>query len=410
MPRTCFSPTARALAVLGALLLGGSHASAGITVFLDYTSFEARLATVTSSAGVSAFTATEVTSIKAGVKSYLETAYTSYAVTFTETNPGGTFETLRFGMTTGTPGLFGEASQIDYRNLTATDIANVYTANFASFIESGDPRATQISELAASLGGTAAHELGHNLGLQHADAYGNPAITNYANTMDIQNGHILATGVSGLSEEQREAQRLFNQLEHAKLEFAEGLNAGGAKPSTAEQAGAHGTAATAQGVTLTSLPVAGAMGANIFEATLGATGEFDYYSFSVGAPTSLMANVVSDPLSRAGWNDVNTILDLIGPDGTTVLATNAGARYDDNTWDGAATLRSNDGFLLNVALASAGTYYLRVRGEGTNNTGSYELILLTNGIAAVPEPSTLALLAAGALGLGAWNRRRRRAA
>ncbi len=78
--------------MLGVLLLSGSRASAGITVYLDYTSFEARLGTVTSSAGVAAFTAAEVTSIKAGVKSYMETAYASYAVTFTETLPGGTFE------------------------------------------------------------------------------------------------------------------------------------------------------------------------------------------------------------------------------------------------------------------------------------------------------------------------------
>jgi hypothetical protein len=400
------------LLVLAALSLTAPRASAGVVVFLDYTNFSTRLGEATASAeggAVAAFDAGEQATIRANIMTYLNTAYANYAVTFTETNPGGTFERIRFGNTAGA-GSFGVASQIDYRNLSGNDVADVFTGNFGSFIEAADLRAQQIAEISASLGGTAAHELGHNLGLQHGDSYGDPGITpaNYANTGGIQNTHIMATGSTGLPEAQREAQRSFGQLENAKLEFAEGVNAGGAKASTAEQAGAHGTFLTAQALALQSLPLAGIDAANVFNAAIAAAGQQDWYSFVATAGSKLTVNTVSDPIFAS---DVDTIVSLFAADGVTQLASNDDTFYNGNTFNG-GVLHSTDSYLLNIALASGGTYYLRVTGFG-NDTGNYEMIVLADapdaGVNPVPEPGTFTLAAVAVCGLGAWSRRRRRA-
>jgi hypothetical protein len=365
-------------------------------VFLDYTNFQTRLNQMTTAAGVTNLSAAEVATIQSGIMSKVGTIYNGFTISFTQTLPTGNHETVTFG-NTATAGTFGQAQEIDFRNLNPNDVANVYTGNFGFAVSSTVPRDQMISQLTTALAGTAAHELGHDLGLQHGDSYGDPGITpaNYSNTAGIQNTHIMATGSTGITNAQRETDRSFSKLELAKLEFGQGLTST-AHTALTETTSAHGTTATAQAVTLQSLPISGTNGAVVL-AAIAATGEKDYYQFTATAGMLFTANIISDVLTGRYAKSVDTIITLYGPNGTTVLATNDDTQYDGNSFNGSTnTIQTSDSFILNATLPSDGTYYLMVQAYG-GDIGSYELFLdeYNPNQASVPEPPTFVLTAAG---------------
>ncbi len=277
-------------------LLPALRAEAQTNVFVDFTNFGTRLnesaaaaqardamnATVFADAN---FTNAEVTAIQNSILAQIPTIYKGFTVNFVTTAPAmGNYERLTFGQTTATT-LYGLADKLDYRNQSANDTARVFSANFSDFIDSND-RPTVLSHIATSLSGTGAHELGHDLGLQHYDNYGDPRITpaSYKDTGGVQNTHIMATGginddgspnLSGITTAQREQPRTFSQLETGKLEFGTGLRAS-IPMSITEQAAAHATTATAQALTFTNLPLSGLNAANIIGG-IGTVGETDFY-------------------------------------------------------------------------------------------------------------------------------------
>ena len=182
------------LFAVGVLVSCGSSARASIEVYLDFVSgdFNARV----DSALGRASTAAERTAIKAGIETNLGTMYSGFAVSFGSSAPSGVFTTLKFGVTGG--GL-GVAEHIDYRNQDLTDTARIFTGNFGFIVEGADPAAEQISELTMALSGTAAHELGHNLGLRHYDSYSDVSFdgSTAVATGGIQNTNVMATGSTG---------------------------------------------------------------------------------------------------------------------------------------------------------------------------------------------------------------------
>jgi hypothetical protein len=136
-----------------------------VTVFLDYDgpldSFEDNLEEVADEAdggAVPYFDATEVSQIKANIKSGLETIFSGYDISFTETEPiSGVFEDVKL-YTSTVPGLYGQAN-IDPMNRVSGEWAWIFTNNFGDFVEYSDSRSTQITELSNAIANVTAHEL-----------------------------------------------------------------------------------------------------------------------------------------------------------------------------------------------------------------------------------------------------------
>ncbi len=352
-------------------------ASLAEVVFVDYSSFQTRLNSATSSAGVAAFNQTEIDEIQSIIGTSLLSAYSGFDVTFTTTQPtSGDFSRLHYGASTSGGG-FGVADGIDFRNLDRNDLGRVFTANFGSFIESGDPRSQQINEIAISLAGTGAHELGHNLGLQHYDCYGSCDI-NPANTQGLQNRHIMATGNTGLSETEREIQRSFADVSRAKLEFAQGMIPNG--PTPINEGGSNNSLATAQVVPMSTLTTIEMAAAVVIGETTN-TGRSDFFSFDALAGSQLFASTFSSILGRL--DSFDTILRLFDINGV-LITENDDIRYDDDSF-GTGNRYGDDSALFNVLLPDDGTYFLEVAGVGSE-TGEYELFFATT---LVPEPTSL---------------------
>jgi hypothetical protein len=292
----------------------------------------------------------------------------------------------------------------------------VFTANFDFIIDefSGSTnRDTQISQLSVALAGTGAHELGHTFGLQHHDAYGDPAITTTDGTTPIttggqQNTHIIATGSTGIDEVGRETSRTFSEYENAKLEFTGGAdtiffgsnvtnNELVATPiTTLLETGATQTGG--QALTFNTLTVSDLVATSVI-GQLSSAGEVDTYTFTGGLGRLLTVEVLSEIRFE---NPIDSLITLIDPDGLTV-ATNDDLFYSGNTFQG-GTLRSTDSLLLNLQLTKTGTYTLEVEDLATD-TGLYSLFVASD----VPEPSTI-LGTLAAVGLGAalmWKSRQR---
>jgi len=379
------------------------NSQAALVTYLDYTNFDSRLGELAPNAGITAFSGAEITSIKSGISSQLGTAYADYTVTFQETNPGGSYETVSFGLTAAA-GSLGLADSIDYRNQTSNQTARVYSANFDFIVDefSGSTsRSTQLSQLTAALAGTAAHELAHNLGLRHHDAYADVTFTGSSvATGGVQNDHIMATGSTGLGETGRETERTFSENSEVKLAYGTDLLA--STPSSVFESGDAGNAYTlAQAVSLTSLSNVARDAANIIGG-LGSS-DVDYYSLSLAAGTTLTADINEEALG-AGYAD--TILTFYDVNGTTVLGSNDDSLYSANTF-GSGGYGSYDSILYNVPIGTTGTYYVGVTGYA-GGSGYYQLLLHTDS-AVVPEPTTLVGLV-GLLGTSAlfgWRRRRR---
>ena len=105
--------------------------------------------------------------------------------------------------------------------------ARVFTGNFDNLIESGRNRADTVTQFSTAVAGTAAHEYGHTLGLLHHFVYSNdgiaPRFNNLNNTGGLQNEHVIGTGVTGITENIREAgPRTFSPFSQVMLDVAGG--------------------------------------------------------------------------------------------------------------------------------------------------------------------------------------------
>ena len=408
-----------ASAVLLAIALACQTACASIVAFVDFGDFGTELNKAAASAGVAAFSPSEISSIQSGIVSQLATVYSDYDVTFTTTDPGGNRERIWYGATTGVPGALGLADGIDWLNQSANDLARVFTANFGFIFEAGDPRAAQIAEITTALAGTGAHELGHNVGLRHYDSFGDTAFTGGPDgggpSGGIQNTHTMATGSTGLGEAGREIERTLSDLSKAKLEFSSGIvnNPLGRTP---EQGAPHNTPATAQALTLSALSISGYGKAALVTGTIATSFEFDYYSFSGKAGDKVAINMISSGVTDNGGffggNTVDTVVGLYGTDGTTLLAENNDIYYNSSAINSAGGLRTRDSLVLNFVLPTDGTYYIQARGYASD-TGGYQLLLLSTGDSGappIPEPATLVVWSTlGFFGMALYRRRRKSA-
>ncbi|QDT17015.1 PEP-CTERM sorting domain-containing protein [Alienimonas californiensis] len=390
-----------------------SSAPAGLVTHVDYSDFAIRLRQATDAAGVAEFTAAERAQIEANVLGGLRRAYADFDVTFQTNAPGATERVWLGGPYVGGDVVYGEATRLDYRNQFDGDLAEVYTGNFGGFIEHFEPRSQQIAELSAALTGTAAHELGHNLGLTHEDSYGSPGFTytgleGPVDSGGAQNGRLMATGPTNLSEAQREVDRTFSRFSQLKLEFAEGLTATGPTPSLFEDLLPTDPLSSARQVALVAQSISGLDAANVI-GTIGAALQEDLFVFELFTSGELSAATITTGLADAA----DTVLTVLNEAGTVL------GRVDDTTFagdlfgDGTSNL-SRDARLYGLRIDGPGRYFARVEGFD-GGVGDYELLIgfaadAAAGPAAVPEPGAWLLTGLALLGGVAVRRRRRRLA
>ncbi len=382
--------------------MGVAGAAQAIDVWLDWAGSDATMNSAWTAGGFNAgqaLTAAERNQIRAGAQAAMAGHYAGFNVNLTTTQPGGTHEVLRLGATTTTQGLFGQASRIDWRNVVKTDSADIYLANFGILLNATNwTRAENLTRLALGIGGTSSHELGHNLGLQHYDCYGQPSIKAplYGGITGQQNDAIMATGSTGLSLQRRGEPRSFAQLEKLKLEYADGVS-----PTlgltVAETAANNNALGSAQQVAGNFMALSGLTAVNI-RGAITTSADIDFYRFSANAGQLITANTFSQ---NTFGDPVDTIITLMDANGNTLM-TNDDIAFSGNTFGGSGTY-GTDSIILNYVAPATGNYYVRVTPFSTGS-GDYDLLLATS---AVPEPATLAALGLGTLAL---LRRRRRAA
>jgi len=384
---------------LGAVILVPRSASAS-DIFLDWDGSVITMGEAWSAAGYGmgeGLTSMEFSSIVAMTKGKLETKFGGYSTSFLESTPGGLHEWIKLGATTMSTTTYGSSSGIDWRNEVKDGIAELYLANFGGILsKTMFTRSENISRLASAIANTAAHELGHNLGLQHYDAYGTPAITAPGYGFDgEQNMFVMATGVTGLTAPMRGHDRFFNPMEKVKLHYADGI-APSLGATISEAIGAKDTLATAQEVFGSPLSLISMTSVNI-DASISMPGQSDIYKFYAAEGSKISANTFSHG-HMPSFTD--TMMFLLDSTGTAIFSNDDINFFGDDFMTGSATYYSDDSAIFNYVAPYSGTYYLKVMGTAP---GDYDLLM--TGLAPVPEPGTMAAIG---VGIAALLRRRRK--
>jgi len=424
------------LLAVASILFSAPRAVAQVKVFVDFTSdthngagggpngmadwiHELNKATTT----VPDFDSTDRATIEADILSQLGTIYAGYDVTFFTSPPSSPYDAIAFGKDNTGFGSLGVAP-VDQANIASGQVAEVATGNFTSTLDefSGmTDRASQLAQIATSLAGTAAHELGHTLGLSHHDAYSHPSIVpgTYASTAGVQNTHTMATDDTGLIETEREVTRSLSLWSRAKLDIAGGADGkidGGTGPHhslvsgpilldvTEESPGVDAGPSIGGAIPITM--AAGESSGMLLGFVAGNADDpngapppdhtTDVDTWRIGIPSAGWISAEVFGTMRFGSGGYNTMLELLDSSGALVFS-NDNVSYDGNTYN-SGTLRQTDPFLLNIPVSTPGFYYLRVIPVAPPEVAPGDGYWLLAGFQAVPEPGTAgALLAVAAL-------------
>ncbi len=391
------------LLLVGLLLSDATDANGQVTIFLDFgIDWQQQLVEMAAVAGVPAFDVAERSQIEQSIRESFQTAFADFDVSVVTSDPGGSRERVNFGATTGNGNLLGQ-TQLDFRNV-GNGTQSVFTRNFSLFVESDEPREQQLSELSVTLAGTAIHEQGHSFGLRHHAAYGTASITpdHYNDTGGAQNRHFMATGSTGINEDERELPRTWSDWSLLSLETAFRLTPS-PLATQIETGDAGDELLSAQPLNLTPLPVSGADAGLVF-GRLATEQDVDTFRFDVSRSSRLTAELWSDEWF-ASIDDFDGSLRLLDDAGVE-LSFSDDLLYDGNTF-GSGTDHGDDAFLLNVLLPAAGTYYFQVASTGPSGgtaSGEYQVLF---GAMAVPEPGALALLSLVMICAGSHRTRRK---
>jgi hypothetical protein len=219
-----------ALALLGTGLTSSAYAQLAGTVWLDFVPntppagypTSATLGAETSFAnalrgldGLNALTNAQVTTIENDVTKIVAADFFPLSINITSNAgdptaanpsppPGGSYALVVLGNAAGAnANVLGQASQIDWRNLSFTDTVGLSVSAFDGFtnppatVWSGPPNDT----IAQALANTVAHEIGHTLGLVHTDAAATyaAAANDAAGKTAVQNHDLMRANVTSFN-------------------------------------------------------------------------------------------------------------------------------------------------------------------------------------------------------------------
>lgn len=428
---TCFVSLA-----MFCVLIPGGVVNAQVSVFVDFVSdthngvggpsngipdWVDELDKLAASAGITPFTPAERTGIETAIMTDLSTIYAGYLITFSTVAPSAPFDTLDFGKTSfGGFTALGIAPR-DPANTASMQTCGIAPANFDFILDefSGTTgRSMQLSQISTALAGTGAHELLHSLGPDHHAAYSDPTITpaTYGATGGVQNMYIMATGPTGLTETGREVLRSFSPWEKAMLDITGGAAGfiSGANLKTVsspiildvseEMPGvdAGSTFATAKPMGLSPGETSGMLIGFVAGTPDGPPGPggfmFDTDMWKISLPSAglLTAEVFSTEIFGSfGYDTTLELFDFMG----TPLAFNDDVKYAGDMF-GTGTTWQTDPFLLNIPIAFAGDYFLKLSPKFGGDVGASDGYWLAAGFSPVPEPnSAILVLMAGALSL-----------
>jgi hypothetical protein len=422
------------------VLLLSSVANAQVSVFVDFTSdthdgtggapngipdWVDELDKLAASTGITPFTPGEKTGIETSIMMQLSTIYSDYLVSFSTVAPAIPFDTLNFGKSSFGFGALGIAPR-DPANTASSQLCEIAPANFTFILDefSGTTmRSSQISQISTALAGTGAHELLHSFGPAHHAAYSDPSITpaTYAATGGVQNKYIMATGPTGLTELGREMLRSLSPWEKAMLDITGGA-AGkiiGTNLSVVSSPiildvseegpgiDAGDTLLTAKTMLLAPGETSGMLMGFVAGTPDGPPGPmfmFDTDIWKISLPSAGLLNAEifsSEIFGTFGYDTTLTLLDFMG----TPIGFNDDVMYSGDIF-GSGALAQTDPFLLNIPIASAGDYFLKVTPKFGGDVGTFDGYWLAAGFSPVPEPGSAGLLLMVA-SLSLLHRRRR---
>jgi hypothetical protein len=365
-------------------------------VFLDYgqtstpsDDFTARISELATARGVAQLTAAELTALKSGIQSKLQTAFTGFRINFSGSQPQDTrFETIKLGrLSASVPGALTSAiGQSTFDWLNSSEISTGFV--FPDMIKTTGPtpfdnlnlatltRAEQLRYLENVLSFYTANEVGRGMGLSSADAYGYGQITsaNAANTGGVQFQSFMSGDPAlgfNTSVFNGTPTFSFSPLAKAKLQMGHWLHAS-TLATVAETSTAHDTIASAQALSLNTAASGNLKVATVQGAAISVGSQRDLYRLTAAAGDLITAQTFNTGVYPGV---LDTIVRIFAADGTTLLAESDNTLLGNNSIGQTGTTTvDNDSLILNFVAPAAGNYYVEVTAKASA-TGSYDLLV-----------------------------------